>query len=85
MRPERPDVRGRPHLKGRNEVEDPERSGGLRHAAAGLEGSAAHPAPPGKAKTNFIAQRAMAAGARPGACRRGGAMRQGSKPKAETS
>ena len=35
---------------GRNEVEDPERSGGLRPAAAGLEGSAAHPAPPGKAK-----------------------------------
>jgi hypothetical protein len=30
-------------------VEDPERSGGLRRAAAGLEGSAAHPAPPGKA------------------------------------
>jgi hypothetical protein len=31
-------------------MEDPKRSGGLRHAAAGLEGSAAHPAPLGKVK-----------------------------------
>lgn len=31
------------HPKGRNNVEDPERSGGLRHAEPGLEGSAALP------------------------------------------
>ena len=43
MRPERPDER-RAAPRGRNEVEDPKRSAGLRHAAAGLEGSAAHTA-----------------------------------------
>jgi hypothetical protein len=59
-------------------VEDPQRSEGLRHAAAGLEGSAAHPAPPGKANEKIIAQSAMTYGAREGATR------QGSKPKAET-
>jgi hypothetical protein len=32
----------------RNEVEDPKQSAGLRAAAAGLEGSVAHPAPPGR-------------------------------------
>lgn len=31
-------------------MEDPQRSGGLRHAAAGLEGSAARPARQGKVK-----------------------------------
>jgi hypothetical protein len=32
--------------KGRNEVEDPAPSAGLRHGEAGLEGSDAHPAQP---------------------------------------
>ncbi|ODA93247.1 hypothetical protein BFX40_10380 [Mesorhizobium sp. SEMIA 3007] len=48
-RPERLAVGGGPHPKDRNEEEDPKRSEGLRDAAAGLEGSAAHPAPPGTA------------------------------------
>jgi hypothetical protein len=38
-------------------VEDLERSGGLRTAAAGLEGSAAHTAPQGKPKTTDIARK----------------------------
>jgi len=36
-------------------VKDHERSDGLRPAAAGLEGSDAHPAPPGEADTHVIA------------------------------
>ncbi|EKF06378.1 hypothetical protein TH2_20009 [Thalassospira profundimaris WP0211] len=44
-------------------MEDPERSGGLRDAAAGLEGSAAHSAPPGKAtETSSPPARAAAVG-----------------------
>jgi len=39
---------------GRNKVEDPR--SGLRHAAAGLEGSAAHTAPPGKANQDCAAR-----------------------------
>ena len=37
-------------------MEDPERSGGLRPAAAGLEGSAAHPAPPERPIEDRIAR-----------------------------
>jgi len=58
MRPERPDVGGGPHPKGRNECGGPAQSRGLRHAAAGLEGSAAHPAHRRKAKEGL--RRALA-------------------------
>jgi len=51
--------------EGRNNVEDPERSGGLRHAAAGLEGSAAHTAHAEESQTKPASREsAMTTGAR---------------------
>lgn len=60
----RPAGGGGLHLKGRNNVEDPQRRCGLRPAAAGLEGSAAHPAPRESHPTPSSRRCAMANGAR---------------------
>ncbi len=53
----RPAISGGPHPKDRNEEEDPGPLPGLRPAAAGLEGSDAHPARPEGGKQPHRAKR----------------------------
>ncbi len=73
-------MKGGPHPKDRNGEEDPKRSEGLRDAAAGLEGRAAHRAPPG------TANRQTTPADRPAAvCSRKAAQARGRSRMAETA